>query len=281
METGNKTKKIVIRILSNLIIALGAIIILLPLLNILILSVSDQAEYNKNILSFISGFKAENYVLAWKRARMPLYTYNTVVVMITSLIGVIFTSSLCAYAISRYSRFREINSVYYIIISGMFIPIQAIILPIFQQLKTVGLLNNLFGLSLIYMGTTMSLSMMIFTGFFKSIPKELDEAAAIDGLNQFQIFIKIILPLSGTPLATVSILAGLTIWRDFFVPLVAITTPEKKTLGVGLLAFVDEFSLDMTQMSAAMVMQTIPILVLFLFLQRYFISGIVSGAVKG
>jgi raffinose/stachyose/melibiose transport system permease protein len=122
--------------------------------------------------------------------------------------------------------------------------------------------------------------MMLFVGFYKSIPKELDECATIDGCNPFQIYWKVILPLSKSVMATVTILSGLQVWREFFIPLVIITTPMKKTLSVGLLHFMSRFSFDWTPMCAAMIIQTLPIIVLFLLLQKYFIGGMVSGAVK-
>jgi raffinose/stachyose/melibiose transport system permease protein len=281
MTTPHKLRKLSAGTAANIIIFIGAVIILLPLLNILILSVSNQRAYNENVFSFVKAPQFKNYIEAWVKARIVQYGLNTFIVAGIAILGILFSSSMCAYAISRFSKFKEIGLLYYVILSGMFIPVQAIILPLFRQLKAFGLLNRLGGLSVIYMGTAMSLSMMLFCGFFRSIPRELDDASAIDGCSPFGTYFKIIMPLSGTVIATVTILTGLTIWRDFFIPLVVITEPGRKTLGVGLLAFVDEFSLDWTKMCAAMVLQTLPILVLFLALQRFFISGVVSGAVKG
>jgi raffinose/stachyose/melibiose transport system permease protein len=268
-------------IVAVFIVIIGALIILLPLLNIFILSISNQRDYNENPLSFIKAPQFANYIEAWNRARILQYGLNTLVVAGVAVLGILLFSSMCGYGISRFSQYKEISVLYYVILLGLFIPVQAIILPLFRQLKSFGLLNRFVGLSIIYMGITMPLSMMLFCGFFRSIPKELDDAAAIDGCTLFGTFFKIILPLSGTIIATVTILTGLTIWRDFFIPLVVITEPGRKTLGVGLLAFVDEYSLDWTKMCAAMVLQTLPIVALFLMLQRFFISGAVSGAVKG
>lgn len=269
------------QIFSTVIMFAISLIILFPLANILIISVSDQQSYSKDIFSFTYNFRIDNYAKAWETAHLARYGMNTVIVCALAIMIIVLTASLCAYGIRRFGYLKEIGILYYVVISGLFIPIQAIILPLFKQLKTAHLMNNLLGLALIYVGTNLPLSMMIFTGFFKSIPKELEESATVDGCNPFKAYWLIIFPLSKTIMATVTILAGLNIWRDFFIPLVTITTPDKKTLGVGLLAFVDEFSLDWTKMCAAMVMQTIPIIALFLSLQKYFVSGVVAGAVKG
>jgi raffinose/stachyose/melibiose transport system permease protein len=281
MASIHKSRKLPESIAAGFVIVIGAVIILLPLFNIFILSISNQREYNENIFSFIRAPRFTNYIEAWIKARIVQYGFNTLVVAGFAIAGILLSASMCAYGISRFPQYKEIAVLYYVILSGMFIPVQAIILPLFRQLKAFGLLNRLGGLSVIYMGINMALSMMLFCGFFRAIPRELDDAAAIDGCSPFGTFFKIILPLSGTVIATVTILTGLTIWRDFFIPLVVITEPGRKTLGVGLLAFVDEFSLDWTKMCAAMVLQTLPIVALFLMLQRFFISGAVSGAVKG
>ncbi|MCL2320605.1 MAG: carbohydrate ABC transporter permease [Oscillospiraceae bacterium] len=205
---------------------------------------------------------------------------NTVIVVIITVVVTIISASLCAYGIRRF-KFKEVQAVYYIVISGLFVPIQAVILPIFRLLKSIGLINTLPGLALIYIGVNIPLSMILFTGFYKSIPIELEEAATIDGCSPMGAYWRIIFPLSKTIISTLIILVGLNIWKDFFIPLVVITTPQNKTLAFGLLAFVNEFTLDWTHLCAAMVMQSIPIIVLFLFLQKYFVSGVVSGAIKG
>jgi raffinose/stachyose/melibiose transport system permease protein len=275
-----KTLRSVNNIVFFLFVLMASFIILFPLVYILIVSVSDPLKMGKDIFSFIHHFKIGNYAEAWIRGRVGLYFKNTVLVLLITVTVVIMSASLCAFAIRRY-RYRAIKSVYYILITGIFIPIQAIILPLFKILKSLHLINSLWGLSLIYCGVALPLSMMIFTGFYKTIPKELDESATIDGCGPFSIYSRIILPLSGSVIAATVILTGLRVWRDFFIPLVIITSPLKKTLSVGLLAFRNEFNSDWSLMFAAMAMQTIPIVILFLFLQRYFISGVVSGAVKG
>lgn len=269
---------------SNKILAAAMLLISLlmifPLLYIAIISVSDISSFSKNMFSFIGDLRLSNYAEAWKRAKFTQYGFNTIVVLATALTLIVLTSSLCAYGVRRF-KFKEVGFMYYFLISGLFIPVQAVILPLFKTLKTFGLLNSLIGLAIVYTALQLPLSMMIFTGFYKSVPKELEESATIDGCGPMKAFWLIIFPLSKTTVATVAILCGLTIWRDFFIPMVITTVPEKKTLGVGLLSFVDEFSMDWTKMCAAMVMQTIPIIVLFLSLQRYFIGGAVAGAVKG
>jgi raffinose/stachyose/melibiose transport system permease protein len=268
--------------LINGLLFLLSLLIILPMFYILTVSVSSPQGFADNFFSFLNDFKIDNYAIAWMQGQIGPYMINTVIVCAIAISVVIFTTSFCAYGISRFNfKFKEVGLVYYLIISGMFIPVQAIILPMFKLMKMFHLLNNLFGLALVYIGANMPLSIMLFTGFFKSIPKELEEAAVVDGCTPYKVYWKIIFPLSKTVMATVTILVGLNIWRDFFIPLVVVTEPAKKTVGVGLLTFVNEFSLDWARMCAAMVIITIPIIVLFVTMQKHFVSGIVAGAVKG
>lgn len=262
-----------------IVLALISIIMVFPLLYVAVISLSNIDSFSKNVFSFLWDPQFSNYVNAWHKASFAQYGWNTIVVMAFALTMIVLTSSMCAYAVRRF-RFKEIGLVYYFLIAGMFVPIQAVILPLFKTLKTFGLLNNLFGLAVVYTALQLPLSMMMFAGYYKSIPKELEEAATIDGCGPMKAFWLVIFPLCKTTIVTVAILCGLTIWRDFFIPLVLITETSKKTLGVGLLSFVDEFTMDWTKMCAAMIMQTAPIVALFLFLQRYFIGGAVAGAVK-
>lgn len=259
-----------------------SIIILFPLLNILLVSFSEKRALSRNYLSAFTQPTLKNYPEAIEKGHMLQYLGNTVLVMVIALAVIILAASLCAYSIKRFGgKYKEVGLSYYLLLSGMFIPVQAVILPLFQTLRTFGLVNSFFGLALVYAGMNLPLAMMMFTGFFKGIPTELIEAGTIDGCGVYRTFYSIILPLSKTIIATVIILSGLQIWRDFFLPLVLITSPAKKTLAIGLLFFVNEFSLDWTRMCAAMVLQTIPILILYLCLQKYFVEGVVAGAVKG
>ncbi len=267
-------------VLAYAVLIFVSIVILFPLLNIVLVSLSEKKALSRDYLSVFYQPTLTNYPEAVAKGHMVQYFFNTLIVMAIALVIIMLSASLCAYAIKRF-HYRAVNFSYYLLLSGMFIPVQAVILPLFRTLKIMGLVNSHFGLAIVYAGMSLPLAMMMFTGFFRSIPNELIEAGTIDGCGILRTFFAIILPLSKTIISTVIILSGLQIWRDFFLPLVLITTAAKKTLAIGLLAFVNEFSLDWTRMCAAMVMQTLPIMVLFLSLQKYFVEGVVAGAVKG
>ena len=268
-------------LLVQILTALAALTIILPLTYVLIVSVSNQAEVNKNLLSFLHNPQFGNYAEAWTQGKLLTYGYNTVIVCATTVLLVLFSGSIFAYSLKIYGSFKELNFLYYVILAGIFIPIQAIIMPLFSLLKTFKLLNNLFSLGLVYAGVNLPLSMMLFAGFYKTIPKDIIEAASIDGCGPLRTFVRIVLPLTKTIISTVTILTSLNVWRDIFIPMMLTTKVAKRTISYGLMSFVSEFSLDWTTMCAAMVISTLPIIVLFLVLQKYFIGGVVAGAVKG
>ena len=286
-KTANRAKRMHSRkprhpldVLTYIAVGFLALLVIVPLLYILDVSVSSTPGIYTDLFSFIDDFRlVENYSGAWTTGRISLYMKNTVIVLAGAVSIVVVTTSLFAYSLRRY-KFREVQLSYYFLLGGFFIPVQVIIIPLFKILSSIQLTNSLLGLILVYAATNLPLSMMLFVGYFKSIPKELDESATIDGCGPYAAYWRIILPLSKAIVATVIILAGLNIWRDFFIPLVLVSSPYMKTLSVGLLSFKSEFSIDWTRMCAAMVMQTVPIIVLFLLLQKHFVSGAVAGAVK-
>lgn len=276
-----KEKKPKISLVGTILCWLAALIVILPLLYVLIVSVSNQKSLNKDLFSFLYDFHPENYLVAWKKGNIIRFMANSVIVCGATVLIDVFAGSWLAYATRLYKRFREIDALYYVVMTGMFIPVQAIVLPLFKIIKAMHLLNNPIGLALVYGGINLPLSMMMFAGYYKTIPMELTEAASIDGCNPFQAFFTIMLPLTKPIICTVSILVSLNVWRDMFIPLMLTTDVKARTVAYGLMSFVNEFSLDWTNMCAAMVITTIPIIILFLCLQKYFISGAVAGAVKG
>ncbi len=250
------------------------------MINILIISLNNEIDLVHNPFNIPSRINWDNYRVGWEKSHYGRYFLNTVVVLAGTIFTTIVASSLASYAVIRFD-FKEVKAMYYFFIIGMFVPIQVIILPLFGILKSFHILNTLLSLVLIYTAINIPISLMMFTGFFKTVPRELEESAFIDGAGYFRTFFSIVIPISIVIIATVSILVSLFIWRDFFVPLVLILDPAKKTLAVGLLAFMNQFSTDWNPLSAAMILQIAPFLIIFLFFQKYFVSGIAAGAVKG
>ncbi len=221
-----------------------------------------------------------NYQRAWVEANMGRYFLNTLMVTLGSVVIVTFCTATTGYVLGRY-RFPGRTILFFGFVATVFIPQGFTIIPVFELLSFLGLSSNLAGLTLATSGHSMVIFVLLFAGYFSQLPKELEEAAIVDGVTFFQVFRYVMLPLARPIVVTVIIMQVLHAWNDFLLPLVVtLANPAIRTLSVGIYAFKGEQFIDWTGMAAAATISIVPVVLLFILLQRYFISGL-SGAVKG
>ncbi|MFC7404173.1 carbohydrate ABC transporter permease [Georgenia alba] len=221
----------------------------------------------------------ENYARAWVDGSFDQYLLNTVIVTVATTVIVVVRCALAGYVLGRY-RFPGSRLVIGILIATVFVPTGYTIIPVVKLSLELGLMENLGGMILALAGASNVASILIYAGYFRGLPKELEEASIVDGASFWRTFVQIMLPLSMPVTATVSILTFLFTWNAFFLPLVfSLSNPALRTVSVGMQAFVGENSTDWSGMAAAGVISIVPIVVLFVFMQRYFVEGI-AGAVK-
>jgi len=219
-----------------------------------------------------------NYVRAWTEANFSTYFLNTVIYASAATAIEVVKSSMCGYVLARY-RFPGRNLIYGVILATLFIPIASIIIPQFNLIRSLGLLNTRFGVILALSGGAGALYVLLFTSFFETIPEELFDSAKIDGANFFQQF-WLVVPLARPIIATVVIFQFMSTWNEFNIPLVfTLSRPELRNLAVGMYAFQGEFSVDWTGFAAGTSMSIIPVLLVFFLFQGYFVRGL-QGAVK-
>jgi len=221
-----------------------------------------------------------NYIVAWTSKRFDKYFLNSVVVTLSTTISVVFLSSMMAFAFSRF-KFRFKKILYNSIRIFMMMPAMTLIVPQFILASKLNIINNLAGLVMVYIAQNLSLNTFLLTGFMEQIPIELEEAAKIDGASAWDIFRTIMLPLSKPALATVAIFSSLGAWDEYVWALTVINDPNKRTLPVGIAAFHGQFLTDWGVVFAASVIAITPIIILFIFMQKYFVKGIIAGAIKG
>lgn len=271
----NYTNIIIYSILSFVLLCVAY-----PLFLLLINSFKDISEFYLNPLGWPKKITFDNYIIAYEKAKLYYAIPNSLYLILMCEIMIIFLGSLAAYPIARIKL--EMNQVAFrFFLAGMIIPAQVIAVPVFVILRNMNLLNNLFGVSLILTASLLPLTIFIYSGFYKTIPYEIEEAAKIDGCGTFRIFFTIIFPLSRNATATVVILTSLDVWREFFFPLILVSRPEVRTLSVALFSFENFQTVQWTNMFAAMMIMMVPIMIVFLIGQSYFIKGINSGALKG
>ena len=258
----------------------GGLLWVYPFVWMVSASLKTSMEVFTSGLSLIPRtFALGNYSRAWNDASFGRYMINTVIVTISTVAIVVVRCALCGYVLGRY-RFPGSRLIVGILIATLFVPTGYTIIPVVKLSLSLGVLNSLTGMILALSGAANVSSILIYAGYFRQLPKEIEEAAIVDGAGFFRLFFSIMLPLSKPITATVALLTFLFTWNAFFLPLVfSFSRPSLRTLSVGMQAFVGENATDWSGMAAAAVISIVPIVAIFLFLQRYFIEGI-AGAVK-
>ncbi|WP_159623130.1 MULTISPECIES: carbohydrate ABC transporter permease [Ruania] len=268
------------RWVQTAILVVVALIWIYPLLWIFAASVKDATGIFAGGLSLLpEQWHWDNYSRAWSEAGFSRYMINTVIVTVATVAIVVVRCAAAGYVIARY-RFRGRRLLIGVLAATMFIPTGLFIVPVVELSDVLGLLNTHLGLILALAGGGHVAAVLLYAGFFAQIPKELEEAAVVDGAGFARTFFRIMLPLSGPITATVVVLTFLATWNNFFLPLVfTFSVPDNRTLAVGMLAFEGTNSTDWSGLAAAASLSLLPILALFVLLQRHFVEGI-AGAVK-
>jgi multiple sugar transport system permease protein len=271
------------KIPAYLAMMIAAIVFLFPLLWSFISSLKPEAQIVSYPPKWIpETFTFSNYVTVLKNFPYLSWMMNSILMTVASTVFVLVLTTLAAYAFGRL-HFRGKKIIFTLVVSMLLIPIQAYIVPLFLLVSKLGILNTYWAIVLVA-GANVT-SVFILTSFFKSIPKELEEAARIDGCEDFSIFAKIMLPLSMPALSTVTILMFITNWNNFLWPLIAIRENSLKPLAVGIAQFMGganstaQFQYGTSLAGACMAI--IPSVIVFLSLQRYFVEGIANTGIKG
>lgn len=253
------------------------------LLWVIMTSLKTNMEFFQGVWALPKeGLQWQNYVTAWTRSHMGQYVVNTIVLSITTVIVIDLVAAMAAYILARFD-FRGSRWVLLYFISGLAIPVQLILIPLYLFFYKVGLLDTQVGLAMVYIAVSLPFSVFVLTGFFKTLPTEIEDAAVIDGCSEYGLFWRVMLPLAMPGVVTISIFNFLDIWNEFLLALVLLASPERMTLGVGLynLKVTQTYACDWTGMLAGLVIVLIPSLLVFFVLQGRIVKGLTMGALKG
>ena len=221
----------------------------------------------------------ENFPEAWERTNFPQALANTAIITVGSVVFTLLTSSVVAYALARNIHRPFFKGVFFYLLAALFIPFPIIMLPLVKQTSLLGL-DNQAGMIVLYTIYGLSLNIFIYTAYIRSIPIELEEAARVDGASTWRVFRQIIFPLLTPMNATVGILTCVWAWNDFIMPLVVLTDPVARTLPLAQYVFQGQFNTDYTVAFASYLMAMAPLLVVYIFSQRWVISGVTRGSIK-
>jgi raffinose/stachyose/melibiose transport system permease protein len=222
----------------------------------------------------------QNYADAWSRGNFASSFFNSVIITVIKVPLGLALSAMAAYALAKI-KLRISKALLLVVVFGTMIPFQVMLAPLFTLVNSFGLIDTYPGVILPYIAFGVPYQVFILHGFFKGIPKELSEAALIDGATHFTIFRRIFLPVCLPVLAALLILDFVSTWNEFAMALVLLQDQHMWTLPLGLMSFQGQFSSNYGQLNAAIVMTVLPATIVYLMFQRYFVSGLTSGAVKG
>lgn len=278
-----KTKKSAALIVIGCIVAIYT---LFPIYIMIINSFKGRAQIFTDTMGLPKPLDFSYYATAIERMNFGKAFLNSLIISVISISLIIVFSSMTAWALVR-SRSKAANFIFYLFIATMLIPFQAVMIPLMQymstwEIKSIGfsMIDSYYGLIFMYIGFGTSLSVFLYHGFIKSIPKSLEEAAMIDGCNKFQVFWKIVFPTLKPITVTVAILNVIWIWNDYLLPSLVLRSPEHRTIPLSTFYFFGQFTIQWNLAMAGLVLTIIPIIIFYLFSQRYIIKGVMDGAVK-
>lgn len=256
-----------------------ATISLYPVLLMILSSFKKSVDIYKNPLGLPTSFSLETYRTLLSKIPFTTYFLNSLFVSVVSVVLIVVVCSLASFYIARF-QFSWNHALFFIFLLGMMIPIKLGIVPLFILMRDLGLINSLWSLILMNMATGIPLSMLILTGFFKTMPYELEEAARIDGAGNLRVLWHVVLPLMRPALGTVVIINFIAAWNDFFFPLIFITEKMKRTIPVGMMSLFGEHSADWGSLFAGLTLASLPMILLFFIASKQFMEGLTAGAIK-
>ncbi len=256
-----------------------ALAVLYPIFMMVMSGFKTNAEIFGAPFALPKSFNFDNYIVIWNTTDVPRYLLNSTIVTLISVFVLLITGTMAAYAISRY-RFRGSIMVSLFFLAGLMLPLRLAIIPLFVQLKAMGLVDNLLGLIFIYTAMSLPSTVFILTGFLRALPGELEDSARMDGASELRIMVQIMVPLITPAMVIAGIYNAVPIWNDFFFPLIFIQTPENKTLAQGLTSFFGEYSVNFGVLYAGLTLAALPLVVVFIVQSKRFIAGMTAGAIK-
>lgn len=259
---------------------INAVLVTVPMLFLVISSFRETPDIFLNPFGLPNSISFSNYSDVLATGEYTTYLKNSLLVTGGSLVMILLFSATAGFVLGRY-QFRWNALIYSVFLAGMLFPAKLVLVPLFIQLKNLNLLNSHLGLMFVYAAGALPAAVFIMTGFFRSLPADLENAARIDQASEWQVFTKILVPLVRPGLAIVAIYSAIPIWNDFLLPLVFLQDPEKKTLMQGLTVFFGQNSANWGALFAGLTLAALPLIALYLALSEQFIKGMTAGAVKG
>lgn len=261
------------------VLSLLMFLFLVPFLLLLLNSFKENKMITSNPLALPTGLHYQNYVNAFdKMGYVDAFTNSLIITAVSVLLIGICAAMTAHFFVRNPSRFNQ--NTFLLMVAAMIIPFQAIMIPLVKIYGSLNMLNNKFSLIFMYLGFGSSLAVFVYHGFIKSIPKELEEAALIDGCSRTRTFFQIVFPVLMPTTVTIAILNVLWIWNDFLLPSLILVDPEQRTLPLSTFNFYGTYTVDFGPLMASLMLTILPVIIIYLFAQKYIIQGVMQGSVK-
>ena len=239
----------------------------------------NMREITKSPVSLPQRISFDAYSRAWNEANLGSYYKNSVIISSVSVVLSVSISSLAAYAFSRL-RFPGKQPLFFFLLAGVMLPLQIALVPLYRLLNSLDLLSSYVGMIALYVAFTVPFGIFILTGFYKSIPVEIEDAAMIDGCGWFQAYWRIVIPLAAPGLVTMVILEFIWFWNEYLVALTMIQKEAVRTVMLGVMVMANTYQLDFSLLTAGIVIAVVPPILVYVFFQKYLIRGLTAGAIK-
>ena len=257
-----------------------ATVTLIPVMLVVSTTFKTPEDVRVNPFGLFTSFSFQNIIDAWTVGRFSDYLLNSILLSVPSTVLVVAISTMAGYAFARLP-FRGRTFLFYLVVLGLLVPFFTFMIPLYFQLRTLGLLDTLQGAILVLASTGISFGTFFMRAFFAELPLEFEQSARMDGASEWQIFTRVMLPLVGSGIGALTVFTFLANWNNFLVPLLYLPSGEFRPLTAGLYMFTGGRSMDIGPLAAGTLITILPVIVLFIVLQRQVTQGFISGAVKG
>lgn len=276
-----KKKRLFITTIKMIVILVIVALVISPFYISLVYALKDKTQISANRLAWPTHPSLNNFVrVVTENDQFLTGLKNSILTTIPTVLILMFVTSMAAYVLARNTE-KFYRLVYLVLISGMLIPIQCIMLPFYINFFNLNLTNSNLGFVIARTGLQIPISILVVTGFVKSVPIDLEDAARIDGCNRFNMFWKVVFPLMKPVNATQLVLNTLFVWNDYTTAIILLRKPESRTLILAQMTYFNEYTSELNLAFAFFILATLPILILYFCMQKYVVSGIMMGAVKG
>ena len=273
-------KKYAPKVLGFVVVVIFFVICAYPIVWMVLCSLKGEGEFYTNIWGIPETFMFENYLKAWQQGELGQKFLNSFIVTVGAILLMVPVNCCAAYAIGRL-KFKYRSIIYIYLLMGIMIPSGVLGIPTYQVALALGFNNSLIGLILVYASGSIAMGIFIMRSFFISLPQGLEEAAMIDGATRFQCFTRVILPLAKPGIVTQIIFSGLGYWNEYYYANLLLTDESLRTLPVAASNFMGRHNIEYTTLFAALVIITIPAIIVYFVCQKSFVEGLSAGAMKG